>query len=67
MSKNKEYVNYGFICIKSLIWKGWNLIYHNKQWSSLYVGNGAKTTNNWFYPKEPELVMQEKDDRQEQP
>ncbi len=51
MTKNKDYINYGFISIKSFVWKGWTLIYHNKQWSTLYVGYGCKTSSEWYYPK----------------
>lgn len=53
MTKNVEYVNNGYIHIKSLIWRGWNFVYHNKQWISVYIGNGNKYTGEWFYPKEP--------------
>ena len=53
MTKAVDYTNFGFIHIKSLIWRGWHLIYHNKQWSTIYVGNGSKHTGQWFYPKEP--------------
>ncbi len=52
-SKNKDTVNYGYIAIKSLVWKGWTLVYHNKQWCSIYVGQGNKTSSSWYYPKEP--------------
>lgn len=57
MSKNKDTINYGFICIKSLVWKGWTLVYHNKQWSSIYIGQGNKTGSGWYYPREPETVL----------
>jgi hypothetical protein len=53
MSKNADYVNYGFIHIKSLIWRGWHFIFHNKQWSTIYIGDGNKFAEEWFYPKEP--------------
>lgn len=67
MSKNKDTVNYGYITIKSLVWKGWTLVYHNKQWSSIYIGSGNKTSSSWYYPKEPEAVLEECADRNEQP
>lgn len=54
MSKGKETVNYGYVCIKSLVWKGWTLVYHNKQWSSIYIGSGNKTASEWYFPREPE-------------
>lgn len=66
-SKNKDTVNYGYITIKSLVWKGWTLVYHNKQWFSLYVGQGNKTAAQWYYPSEPETVLEEGPDRKEQP
>lgn len=54
MSKNiNDSVNYGYIHIKSLVWRGWNMIYHNKQWTTIYIGNASKHTVEWFYPKEP--------------
>jgi len=40
------------------VWKGWTLVYHNKQWSSLYVGQGAKSSSSWYYPKEPETILE---------
>lgn len=67
MSKNKDTVNYGYIAIKSLVWKGWTLVYHNKQWSSIYIGQGNKTSSQWYYPREPEVVLEECSDRKEQP
>lgn len=67
LSKNKETVNYGHICIKSLIWKGWTQVFHNKQWCSIYIGHGQKSTSHWYYPKEPETVLLESVDREEQP
>lgn len=67
MSKNsKDTVNYGYICIKSLVWKGWTLVYHNKQWSSIYIGQGSKSSTQWYYPREPETVFSECEDRPEQ-
>ena len=54
LSKAKDQVNYGFISIRSLAWKGWTLIYHNKQWSTLYIGNGFKSIDSWYFPQEPE-------------
>ena len=45
MTKNKDTVNYGFIILKSLVWKGWTLVYHNKQWCSIYIGHGYKTAS----------------------
>jgi radial spoke head protein 4A len=59
MSKNKDTVNYGYIALKSLVWKGWTLVYHNKQWSSIYIGQGNKTSSQWYYPKEPEVVLEQ--------
>lgn len=67
MSKAKETVNYGYVCIKSLVWKGWTMVYHNKQWSSIYIGSGNKTKSEWYYPKEPEEVLCECADHDEQP
>ena len=67
MSKAKETVNYGYICIKSLVWKGWTQVFHNKQWSSIYIGSGNKTKSEWYYPKEPEEVLSECPDHDEQP
>lgn len=67
MSKGNETVNYGYICIKSLVWKGWTLVYHNKQWSSIYIGSGNKTASGWYFPREPEQVLSECPDREEQP
>jgi hypothetical protein len=51
MTKAKDSVNYGYVCIKSLVWKGWTLVYHNKQWSSIYIGQANKTAPSWYYPK----------------
>lgn len=67
MSKAKDTVNYGYICLKSLVWKGWTHVYHNKQWCSIYIGQGNKTSSEWYYPKEPEMIFTEGPDRQEQP
>lgn len=63
MTKNVEYVNNGYVHIKSLIWRGWHFVYHNKNWLSIYVGNGNKYTGEWFYPREPEVVFSEAIDR----
>jgi len=51
MSKGKDTINYGSIIIKSLVWKGWTLVYQNKIWSSIYIGDGNKTSSTWYYPK----------------
>ena len=67
MSKGKDTINYGYIVIKSLIWKGWTFVYQNKQWSSIYIGDGNKTSSTWYYPKQPEQVLEECADRSEQP
>lgn len=67
MGKGKETVNYGYICLKSLVWKGWTLVYHNKQWASIYVGQGNKISTEWYFPKEPETILSECEDRSEQP
>lgn len=67
MSKNKDTINYGFICLRSLIWKGWHTVYHNKQWISIYIGSGMKSTDRSYFPKEPDTVFAECGDREEQP
>lgn len=67
MSKGKETINFGYVCIKSLVWKGWTQVYHNKQWSSIYIGSGNKTPTQWYFPKEPEPILCEAADRCEQP
>jgi hypothetical protein len=54
MSKNtNDFVNYGFICLGSLVWRGWYTVYHNKTWTSIYVGYGFKSIDGWYFPKEP--------------
>jgi hypothetical protein len=59
MSKNpNEQINYGFICLRSLVWKGWHTVYHNKQWINIYAGNGFKSTDSWYFPKEPEKILE---------
>lgn len=58
MSKNKDTINYGYICLRSLIWKGWHTVYHNKQWISIYVGYGMKSTDGFYFPKKPDTVLQ---------
>lgn len=66
MSKNPEdTVNHGLICIRSMIWRGWHTVYHNKQWITFYVGSGTKSTDGWFFPKEPEAVLKEAKDHEE--
>lgn len=66
MSKNPtDQINYGFICLRSLVWKGWHTVYHNKQWINIYVGNGFKATDGWYFPKEPERILEEVRDREE--
>lgn len=68
MSRNPaQQVNYGFLCLRSLVWQGWHTVYHNKQWINLYVGNGFKSTTGWYFPREPETVLQEVADREECP
>ena len=67
MSKAKDTINYGFISIRSLVWKGFCLMYHNKQWTSMYVGNGFKCTDSWYYPQEPETLLNECNDCDEVP
>jgi hypothetical protein len=64
MTKNVEYVNNGYIHIKNLCWRGMHLVYHNKQYHFIYVGDGNKYTGEWFYPKEPEMVLSEANDRE---
>ena len=66
MAKNKEQVNYGFVCLRSLIWKGWSTVYHQKQWISIYIGNGVKASDDWYFPKEPQPVKEENLDKGEQ-
>lgn len=53
MSKNVEYVNNGYLHIKNLWWRGMHLVMHNKQYLSVYFGDGNKYTGEWFYAKEP--------------
>lgn len=65
MTKNVEYINNGFIHLKNLSWRGLHFVYHNKQYSSVYFGDGNKYTGEWFYPKEPEMVLSEANDRGE--
>lgn len=60
-------VNYGFIAIKSNIWKGWTLVYHNKKYTSLYVGAGFKSSNLGYFPSSPEEILTERKDVREQP
>ena len=67
MSKNNETTNYGFICLRSMVWKGWHTIFHNKQWINVYIGFANKSTDSWFFPKEPELILGESKDLEEQP
>jgi len=50
-------VNYGFICLKSLIWKGWYTVYHMQQWINIYIGNGIKASDDWYFPKSPENIL----------
>ncbi len=60
-------MNYGFVCLKSLIWKGWFTVYHQQQWINIYIGNGIKASDDWYYPKSPECILGECQDRCEQP
>lgn len=66
MAKNKEQINYGFVCLRSLIWKGWNTVYHQKQWINIYIGNGVKASDDWYFPKEPQPIKEETNDKGEQ-
>ena len=50
-----------------MVWKGWTQVFHNKQWCSIYIGSGNKTKSEWYYPKEPEEVLSECPDHDEQP
>lgn len=64
MSKNpNDQLNYGIINLRSLIWKGWNTVYHNKQWINIYIGQGFKSSDTWYFPKEPEAILHEVNDR----
>jgi hypothetical protein len=66
MSKTvNDLVNFGFICIRSLVWKGWHVVYHNKEWISLYVGLGWKYGECWYYPNEPEGILGESQEQAE--
>lgn len=65
MTKNVEYVNNGYIHLKNLWWRGVHLVFHNKQYYFVYFGDGNKYTGDWFYPKEPEMVFSEANDREE--
>ena len=67
MAKNKEQVNYGFVCLRSMIWKGWHTLYHQKQWINIYIGNGVKASDDWYFPKEPQNINEETKERSEQP
>jgi hypothetical protein len=67
LGKQADKVNYGFIGLKNTIWKGYTTVYHNKQWVSIYVGYGFKTNNKMYFPCEPETILSEVKDRDEQP
>ncbi|KAL4480348.1 hypothetical protein ABPG74_020864 [Tetrahymena malaccensis] len=51
--------NYGYISIKNLYWPGHVTIYHNKKWQNLYIGQGFKQSQEFYYPKEPEFIQEE--------
>ena len=40
-----------------------HVVFHNKQINYVYFGDGNKYTGEWFYPKEPEMVLTEANDR----
>lgn len=42
------------------------LVCHNRQWCNVYVGLGQKSGNGWYVPREPELVLGEREERGEQ-
>jgi hypothetical protein len=64
--KQADKINYGFVSLKSTVWKGHCTIYHNKQWASIYVGYGFKTNDHPYFPCEPEAILSEAKDRDEQ-
>lgn len=63
IGKSKEEINYGFVCLRSLVWKGWHTVYHQKQWINCYIGNGMKT-GDWYFPGEPEGICSESADKE---
>lgn len=62
-TKVADKVNYGVISIKNTVWKGHTTVFHNKQWASIYIGYGAKTSDRLFYPSQPDPVLTECKDR----
>lgn len=60
-------MNYGVIAIKSLTWPGLNLIFYNKQWQFVYFGQGFKNNDDWYFPREPQLMQEEGEERSEYP
>ena len=50
-------VNYGFISIKSNIWKGYTHVYHNKRSTSVYIGSGFKSSLISYFPGLPEHIL----------
>ena len=42
-----------------------SLMSFNKQWINIYIGNGFKSTDGWYFPREPEKIFEEVKDREE--
>ncbi len=63
----KKSKNNGIIVLRSVIWKGFTLVYQDKFQQSLYIGHGFKSDLKLFFPKAPQVMIEEPDDRAEQP
>ncbi len=70
---NEQYISFGkeakptskgCIGLKNLIWPGWLTVAYEDQVSSLYVGYGHNSKQN-YYPCSSEAVMAEAEDREE--
>ena len=64
VGKNAKAVSKGIVGIKNLVWPGWLTVAYGTKQSSLYVGYGHKHGQN-YYPFDPEVVLQEREDREE--
>ena len=63
VGKNPKVVCKGVVGVKSLLWPGWTTLGYEGKFSSIYIGYGHKF-QQYYYPREPEQVMQECEDRE---
>lgn len=63
VGKNPKVVCKGVVGVKSLVWPGWTTLGYEGKFSSIYIGYGHKF-QQYYYPREPEQIMQECGDRE---